>query len=692
MSSPFAILDRQKKKNGSNAIFSSQPSNNQQLKRSSSALSASSSAFANVVTYKPSRESLKDTEKPTENTRERTTERKPVRSSLSSVLKAQSKFSGKSSVVSSKSISSITKKPGLKRNNSASAAITSNHLQRSLPWASSSVSSSFNIRSNSNRKLNNCVIDNNVSFRKELSPSSSNNNNSNSNGLSSIDTSIDGVELSDEQIKVLDIILNKRKNIFFTGSAGTGKSFLLKLIIKKLQTRYGITNIGVSAPTALAASNIGGKTIHRLFGIGLGKESKEILLERVKKKMDNYMVWRRMSVLIIDEISMLDSEMLEKLNFIAKKIKRSEKAFGGIQIIICGDFLQLPPVNKNNFNSINLNYCFKSNAWKEIVDENIILTKVFRQQGDNELIDILNSLRIGKIDYKIENKLLKLSRSIEFNDGIEPTELFPTRNEVEKSNLLKLNLLNGPEIEFIAKDISIDNSKIDEKDKKSLENLLCSEILKLKIGAQVMMLKNDVHNDLVNGQLGIIETFLTKPVLQSFNARFGTDYIPYKLEILKKIGLMILKRKELINDEGIDNLDYLDNLTVEIIMEIMKSFESKDELLPFVKFTLPNDQRDIRILIERSDFIPPEYINMYNAPLTRRQLPINLSWAMSIHKSQGQTLQRVKVDLRKIFEKGQLYVAISRCVSSKGLQVINFDRRKVFVDEEVISFYNSISK
>lgn len=717
MSSPFDILDRHKKK---------QPEKIKTLKKSSSSTTtpfsfsrSNSSLFNCIDTFKPTKESLNissDLNKTVENNEIKeninnninndlstrpTLKRK--KSSLTSLLRAQSKFSGKASIVSSKSTSKITKaKKSLSESSISSSSSSSNRLIRQVPWLTTK---SINVRP-SNTKFKN-IIDNKDANGRSVLNTESNKNNS---FLQSIDSTFQGYELSDEQQKVVDIILNKRKNVFFTGSAGTGKSFLLKLIIQKLQTRYGKSNIGISAPTGLAASNVGGQTIQRLLGLGLGKEPADILLSKIKKNMDKYMVWRRMSILVIDEISMLDSKLFDKLNYLAKKIKRNEAPFGGIQLIISGDFLQLPPVNK--LNSVSIDYCFKSNSWKEVINENIILTKVFRQQGDLELIDILNSLRIGKIDYNLENKIRKLNRPLEFSDGIGPTELFPTRNEVENSNLLRLNTLKGPEIIYDCEDIAIGGLKIDDKIKKNFELLMCAQRLKLKIGAQVMLIKNDVDHRLVNGQLGIIECFLTRPILNSFNARLDPTLISSSNnELLKTISLILMFRAKYSNDPSVENLNMFDSYTREFIQETLRSYNPKDTLFPYVRFTVKEDKKPIYLLIEKSDFnidmrgvtmtgnnnnnnniSGSDYQGFNESGYSRRQLPIILAWAMSIHKSQGQTLQRVKVDLRKIFEKGQLYVAISRCTSSKTLQVLNFDRRKVFVDEEVISFYNSISK
>lgn len=699
MSSPFTVLDKQKRKNATigdnnkSCVSSSLPRSNSSLfdkveQQSKPSLKKSTST-GNII---PDSKSLASSKK---SSKSNTLFSNGKKSSLSSLLRAQSKFSGKSSVVSSKSRAVITKpiaksKSIFAKDTTASTLVPNNsRLIRELPWtASKALNMKTTTKLKQNDKSFGISITGSIGLNNYNNNKDKNNNNSGNSHLVAIDTNVHGVALSDEQQRVLDVILNKRKNVFFTGSAGTGKSFLLKLIIRKLQTRYGKSNIGISAPTGLAAANIGGQTIQRLFGIGLGKEPADILLSKIKKNMDRYMVWRRMVVLIIDEISMLDLELFDKLNFLAKKIKRSEKPFGGIQVIICGDFLQLPPVTK--ISSASVNYCFKSKSWKEIIDENIILSKVFRQQGDSELIDILNSLRIGKIDYKIENRLRKLSRSIDFNDGIEPTELFPTREEVERSNLNKLNQLNGSEIVFNCEDVSLIGLPIDDKIKKSFELLMCSPVLKLKIGAQVMLIKNDVDSNLVNGQLGIVIAFLTKPIYHSFQARFGYEFSPANLAILEKINMILFNKRNITKIPENNDLSLLDPFTAELVQELLRSYDPKDEIMPLVRFTLKENFYHY-ILIEKSEF-KPDFGKTGDGGFVRRQLPIILAWSMSIHKSQGQTLERVKVDLRKVFEKGQLYVAISRCVSSRGLQILNFDRRKVFVDEEVISFYSSIGK
>lgn len=668
-SSPFAALDRLKKKQ--QGITKPTP-----LKavKAKSLSRSSSSLFDTLESFKPTREFLErssslhtlDSKRENYNTEKKST--------LSSILRQQSKFTGKSSIITSKSSS-----------RKVSASITK--VKRELPWETNST-----LNNHKSLKLSESnVIDNNNHIKKLVIPDDRSNK-ENERYLQGINVSLDGLSLSKEQQRVLDLILTERKNVFFTGSAGTGKSYLLKIIIQKLLTRYGSSSIGISAPTGLAAANIGGQTIFRLLGLGLGKEPVDLLLKKIKKNMDKYMTWRRMVVLIIDEISMLDSTLLEKLNVLAKSIKRSDKPFGGIQLIITGDFLQLPPVDISN--STNINYCFKSQTWNEIIDESVVLTQVFRQNGDPELIEILNALRVGRIDHRVESKLRHLSRALEFDDGVVPTELFPTRHEVERSNLAKLEQLDGPEISYKATDLSINGAPVDEMVRKSLDMLMCVPELKLKIGAQVMLIQNDVDDRLANGQLGLVECFLTKPIYRIFASRFGKDYDYSRTQVLRKVGQMLLNKKGLTNNPEYDDLSLLEENNAVIVDELLKNFNPEDDFLPLVTFTTANalqlKSRPVQLLVETAEFKPDPH-GKYSNGFTRHQLPLILAWSMSIHKSQGQTLPRVRVDLKKVFEKGQLYVAISRCVSSHGLQVLNFDRRKVFVDQEVIEFYDKIS-
>lgn len=487
-------------------------------------------------------------------------------------------------------------------------------------------------------------------------------------------------DLSNEQSRVVDSILNKKKSIFFTGSAGTGKSFLLKKIIRRLYTRFGREAVGVTAPTGLAANNIGGETIHRFLGIGLGNQPVIELVKRIKQNNRKYLTWRKLQVLIIDEISMVDGELFHKLNSLAKLLRNDDRPFGGVQLILCGDFLQLPPVSQG----IETPYCFTTNAWSEVINENIILTKVFRQKGDQDLIKILNALRIGKIDRETEMKFQSLSRPLTTKNGLVPTELYPTREEVDRSNRLKLDDLDGDEFTYVAQDID-DGTKMLSSN-KSLESLMCSKELKLKVGGQVMHIKNDISNPkLVNGTLGIVQAFVPESVWNLYFSKFkeASSQNLHILQMVSKLAVVAARKQERISLPDPSTLK-LNEAQTSNLFELCNSFHPMEEMFPVVKFTT-NDDTPILKLVKREEFKPDS-----SNTLCRLQLPIILAWAMSIHKSQGQTLQFVKVDLQKVFEKGQVYVALSRCVDSKGLQVVNFNRHKVSASQEVIKFYESL--
>lgn len=186
--------------------------------------------------------------------------------------------------------------------------------------------------------------------------------------------------LSDEQNKVLDLVINKKKSVFFTGSAGTGKSVLMRAIIADLRKMYikEPDRVAVTASTGLAACNIGGVTLHSFSGIGLGKESTEVLVKKIMRNQKARNRWIRTKVLIIDEISMVDGELFDKLEAIARRIRKNGRSFGGIQLVITGDFFQLPPVPDSGKRDVK--FAFDAGTWSTTIDHTIGLTEVFRQK------------------------------------------------------------------------------------------------------------------------------------------------------------------------------------------------------------------------------------------------------------------------------------------------------------------------
>jgi len=185
--------------------------------------------------------------------------------------------------------------------------------------------------------------------------------------------------LSQEQNHVLNLVVEQKKSVFFTGSAGTGKSVLLLEIIWNLRKKYmrEPDRVAVTASTGLAACNVGGVTLHSFAGIGLGKEEVPELVKKIRRNQKAKNRWMRTKVLIVDEISMVDGELFDKLEEIARIIKNNGRPFGGIQLVITGDFFQLPPVPEGGKPA---RFCFDAHSWNTVVEHTIGLHHVFRQK------------------------------------------------------------------------------------------------------------------------------------------------------------------------------------------------------------------------------------------------------------------------------------------------------------------------
>ena len=195
------------------------------------------------------------------------------------------------------------------------------------------------------------------------------------------------VFLSDEQMSVLKLVAEQKKSVFFTGSAGTGKSVLLREIIKALRAKYTkeLDRVAVTASTGLAACNVGGVTLHSFAGIGLGKEAVPELVKKIKRNQKAKNRWLRTKVLIVDEISMVDGELFDKLEAIARAIRNNGRPFGGLQLIITGDFFQLPPVP--DFGKVS-KFSFDASTWNTSIEHTIGLTQVFRQKDPGTFFGI----------------------------------------------------------------------------------------------------------------------------------------------------------------------------------------------------------------------------------------------------------------------------------------------------------------
>jgi ATP-dependent DNA helicase PIF1 len=301
--------------------------------------------------------------------------------------------------------------------------------------------------------------------------------------------------LTTKQQIAFEEIVYKRSNIFLTGMGGTGKSFIIKLINERMSKEH---NVGLTSLTGVSALLIGGVTLHSYLGIGLGLSSFEQLYKKVRynKIMNNR--WMRLDLLIVDEVSMFSIELFEKLEKLARHLRKDNRPFGGIQLLLCGDFLQLPVVLSNKF-------CFESPVWATCISKVIMLDEVIRQK-DKTFISVLNKIRMGNIDQECKDVIG--AREIKYYPGANgfiPTMLYATNSKVDVTNAKYYGALKGNEYNY-----KIEYTwKQNVRNKEYYENAVkLPHELNLKIGAQVMHLVNEPMSGLVNGSRGIVKAFV----------------------------------------------------------------------------------------------------------------------------------------------------------------------------------------
>lgn len=493
------------------------------------------------------------------------------------------------------------------------------------------------------------------------------------------------VFLSEEQQHVLALVVEHKKSVFFTGSAGTGKSVLMREIITSLRKKYvrEPDRVAVTASTGLAACNVGGVTLHSFAGIGLGKQEVPELVRNIKKNQKAKHRWMRTKVLILDEVSMVDGDLFDKLEAIARQIRNNGRPFGGIQLVVTGDFFQLPPVPDHGRVA---KFAFDAATWKTTIEHTIALHHVFRQKDPGEFsilhnpnfttdkttvfAGMLNEMREGRLQQSSINAFRNLSRPLGELHDIEATELFPTRSEVELANNTRLGNLMGETHVFEARDggAITDQAQRD----KLLQNCMAPQTITLKKGCQVMLIKN-VDDSLVNGSIGRVMGFMDETKFDGYT-RTDREDAPLNAD-----GTFT---SQIDNDSTIPLAD-----SIHIKKKTMEPMFTSSRRWPVVRFIIADGTtRDFLCM-------PESYkIELPNGEVqaSRQQIPLILAWALSIHKAQGQTLERVKVDLGKVFEKGQAYVALSRATNMAGLQVLRFDPKKVNAHERVRNFYSNL--
>lgn len=397
-------------------------------------------------------------------------------------------------------------------------------------------------------------------------------------------------------------LLKAGENVFLTGSAGAGKTYTLNQYINYLKARK--VAVAITASTGIAATHMNGMTIHTWAGIGIKDFLSEEDLKRMKERKYLKEHLENAQVLIIDEISMLHAKQLNLVNQVLKYFKESDEAFGGIQVIVAGDFFQLPPVGKNDERNRD-KFCFMSDAWVEAKFRVCYLTEQHRQ-GNDYLNDILNAIRAQAINHE-HRTALQATRHQEIGETY--TRLYTHNMDVDSINFKHLNEIDNDPRQF---DAQCDgNEKLIETLKSSVR---APEALTLKKHAKVMFVKNNFDMGYINGSLG------------------------------------------------------------EVI-----SFEEDDEygVLPKVKLT------DGTTLV-----VEPETWSVDNEAgktiASFQQIPLRLAWAITIHKSQGMTLEAAEIDLSHTFEKGQGYVALSRLKSLNGLRLKGFNEQALELDSLAI--------
>lgn len=404
------------------------------------------------------------------------------------------------------------------------------------------------------------------------------------------------------------------KNIFITGGAGSGKSYLLSF----LKRNYSHLGLEVTASTGIAAVNIGGATIHSWAGIGLANMPIEQIvdniftpkLSRVRRKI------KQARALAIDEISMISAEILEILDQVFRRVRENNAPMGGLQILMFGDFLQLPPINRSGQ---NFNFSFESEIWQKLDLEVFALEEIFRQ-SDQKFIKILNNLRFGKLDESDREALESRLKAKDNNCAIKPTILTTHNVKVEKINEEELKKIPRPEVVHQAEYFgSPDRAEFLKK------NCMAQQILKLKVGAQVMMIKNTYQKEgIINGSLGIVREFSSKksyPVIEFANGKI---------------------------------------LTIAPEEWLIEKFDEEKKMM----FT--------------------------EAGVS--QVPLILAWAMTIHKSQGLTLDKISCDLSDVFSPGQAYVALSRARSLEGIFIESINFNRITSNREAVKFYQGLKE
>lgn len=387
-------------------------------------------------------------------------------------------------------------------------------------------------------------------------------------------------------------------NVFVTGGAGSGKSFLIREFLRGLDRR----EYPILASTGAAAVLVGGRTFHSFFGLGILEGGPEATVERACRNRQVSRRLKQMKGFIVDEVSMLAGPVLRVAEVIARRVRDSELPWGGMRVVAVGDFAQLPPVERDPARGGG--WAFIDPVWGWTKFENHILRTQVRCH-DPQYMSVLGKIRIGVVDDEVADFLNARTGPVETE--FEGTRLFPRRDQTELFNSRRLTDLPG-------KVHSIET--IEAGDKRAIETLRkqapIGPVLEIKEGALVMIRQNDPLGRWVNGTTGHIRRIQAQ-----------------------KLQLQLLNGR---------------------LIELEKS-----------AFSLLDAEGD--------------------PVATLTNFPVNLAWASTIHKAQGATLDRMAVDLSRLWEPGQAYVALSRLTSGADLRIARWDAGSIRTDPQVRAFY-----
>ncbi len=401
-----------------------------------------------------------------------------------------------------------------------------------------------------------------------------------------------------KQKSALDI-LKLGHSVFLTGPAGSGKTYLLKQYIDYLKKQ----NIGVAvtASTGIAATHMNGQTIHSWSGMGIMDVFNEEEYIRLKKRRYHKQRFDAVKVLIIDEISMLHAHQLDIVNSICKRFKNPFLPFGGLQVILCGDFFQLPPVTK--YGQV-AHFVIESAAWEEMSPKICYLEEQHRQE-DRKMLKILGDIR-SKSCNEETLEMLSSRSSKDIQKNITPTKLYTHNVNVDAMNDFELK-----KIKEESKIFQMTSTGVDQIASAVRKGCLAPEVLVVKKGAVVMFVKNNFERGYVNGTLGTVVGYDDKefPIVK----------------ILSGENISATPEKWSIDEEGV----------------------------PLASIT---------------------------------QVPLRLAWAITVHKSQGMTLDAVEMDLSKSFEYGMGYVALSRVRTLEGIKLLGINKMALKVNPSVYEF------